>query len=145
RTGGWTERDGVPCRAASRGPDSRDDLRHGSGCLENVPWKPQVGCGRTRGQRPPRSRPGDLPGPSAVGPHRGCACESLRGVLESEERRPLGVRRSPYRRGPGRTARGRHDLVGDPRDRKSTRLNSSHVKISYAVFCLKKKKKTTAR
>src|SRR5207302_3569460 len=29
-----------------------------------------------------------------------------------------------------------------PPDRKSTRLNSSHVKISYAVFCLKKKKKT---
>src|SRR5690606_39770199 len=28
-------------------------------------------------------------------------------------------------------------------DRKSTRLNSSHVKISYAVFCLKKKKNTT--
>src|SRR5690554_7701741 len=27
-----------------------------------------------------------------------------------------------------------------PRDRKSTRLNSSHVRISYAVFCLKKKK-----
>src|SRR5690606_39886546 len=27
-----------------------------------------------------------------------------------------------------------------PLDRKSTRLNSSHVKISYAVFCLKKKK-----
>src|SRR6266403_3588994 len=29
----------------------------------------------------------------------------------------------------------------DCRDRKSTRLNSSHVEISYAVFCLKKKKK----
>src|SRR5256885_9888387 len=28
-----------------------------------------------------------------------------------------------------------------PRDRKSTRLNSSHLVISYAVFCLKKKKK----
>src|SRR6266496_3281269 len=28
-----------------------------------------------------------------------------------------------------------------PEDRKSTRLNSSHVEISYAVFCLKKKKK----
>src|SRR5260221_5132015 len=28
-------------------------------------------------------------------------------------------------------------------DRKSTRLNSSHTVISYAVFCLKKKKKTT--
>src|SRR5690606_39826875 len=32
---------------------------------------------------------------------------------------------------------------GPARDRKSTRLNSSHVKISYAVFCLKKKKKAT--
>src|SRR2546430_9302495 len=29
-----------------------------------------------------------------------------------------------------------------PSDRKSTRLNSSHSQISYAVFCLKKKKKT---
>src|SRR2546430_12927133 len=29
------------------------------------------------------------------------------------------------------------------RDRKSTRLNSSHSQISYAVFCLKKKKKNT--
>src|SRR3989442_16018103 len=33
-----------------------------------------------------------------------------------------------------------HDAQG--RDRKSTRLNSSHVRISYAVFCLKKKKPT---
>src|SRR5438094_7484527 len=32
---------------------------------------------------------------------------------------------------------------GDRQDRKSTRLNSSHRTISYAVFCLKKKKKTT--
>src|SRR5256885_4597605 len=31
------------------------------------------------------------------------------------------------------------------RDRKSTRLNSSHLVISYAVFCLKKKKKTLCR
>src|SRR5436309_8969085 len=30
-------------------------------------------------------------------------------------------------------------------DRKSTRLNSSHVKISYAVFCLKKKKQKISR
>src|SRR5438477_8937419 len=30
---------------------------------------------------------------------------------------------------------------GDRGDRKSTRLNSSHMSISYAVFCLKKKKK----
>src|SRR6266496_5126956 len=36
---------------------------------------------------------------------------------------------------------GEGDQFG--RDRKSTRLNSSHVEISYAVFCLKKKKKNT--
>src|SRR3712207_7649010 len=33
---------------------------------------------------------------------------------------------------------------GDQQDRKSTRLNSSHANISYAVFCLKKKKKTSS-
>src|SRR5256886_4492452 len=36
------------------------------------------------------------------------------------------------------------DLVTHRRDRKSTRLHSSHSQISYAVFCLKKKKYTTA-
>src|SRR5258708_30932809 len=35
-------------------------------------------------------------------------------------------------------------VAGPPRDRKSTRLNSSHQIISYAVFCLKKKKITDA-
>src|SRR3712207_8397899 len=35
----------------------------------------------------------------------------------------------------------RIDAGGDAADRKSTRLNSSHANISYAVFCLKKKKK----
>src|SRR3712207_7627830 len=35
-----------------------------------------------------------------------------------------------------------HGFTGDE-DRKSTRLNSSHANISYAVFCLKKKKKYT--
>src|SRR2546430_6781221 len=33
--------------------------------------------------------------------------------------------------------------TGDAQDRKSTRLNSSHSQISYAVFCLKKKKNNT--
>src|SRR2546430_5462744 len=37
----------------------------------------------------------------------------------------------------------KHDAP--PADRKSTRLNSSHSQISYAVFCLKKKKKTRTR
>src|SRR5919112_2671590 len=35
--------------------------------------------------------------------------------------------------------------AGGTSDRKSTRLNSSHANISYAVFCLKKKKKTTVK
>src|SRR6266540_5597414 len=52
-------------------------------------------------------------------------------------------------RSPGQASRGlglRDGLRGRasraaPEDRKSTRLNSSHITISYAVFCLKKKKK----
>src|SRR5690606_40253998 len=45
--------------------------------------------------------------------------------------------------GRGRPAAAVRRAVRGPsrRDRKSTRLNSSHVKISYAVFCLKKKRK----
>src|SRR5690349_22701979 len=44
--------------------------------------------------------------------------------------------------GAGRRPGGAGVLHGQSRqDRKSTRLNSSHVEISYAVFCLKKKKK----
>src|SRR5699024_12849967 len=35
--------------------------------------------------------------------------------------------------------------IVNPKDRKSTRLNSSHVSISYAVFCLKKKKNNNMR
>src|SRR3712207_8764485 len=73
-------------------------------------------------------------------------------------RRPQGGYRAALGRGgragaveplraPGGPARGR-DRAGERRgpgalllpDRKSTRLNSSHANISYAVFCLKKKK-----
>src|SRR2546430_3907545 len=43
----------------------------------------------------------------------------------------------PYDTGYGHTS----EQVARVRDRKSTRLNSSHSQISYAVFCLKKKKK----
>src|SRR2546422_3230261 len=48
------------------------------------------------------------------------------------------------RDGRGRARRDKGDAdraAEDRRDRKSTRLNSSHGYISYAVFCLKKKKK----
>src|SRR2546427_6036304 len=40
---------------------------------------------------------------------------------------------------------GKADRTPEARDRKSTRLNSSHSQISYAVFCLKKKKKKKAQ
>src|SRR3712207_7459965 len=55
-------------------------------------------------------------------------------LAEVQRRRP---RRLLARRGPA--VLEREDLV-PPLDRKSTRLNSSHANISYAVFCLKKKK-----
>src|SRR5690625_6844259 len=42
----------------------------------------------------------------------------------------------------GELARAVPGVPEPGRDRKSTRLNSSHVAITYAVFCLKKKKKT---
>src|SRR5207302_7103236 len=50
------------------------------------------------------------------------------------------ARRRWKRRGAGEHHRS--PARGGRADRKSTRLNSSHVKISYAVFCLKKKNKT---
>src|SRR2546429_1484499 len=50
--------------------------------------------------------------------------------------------RAPQDRAVHQRAEGSGDLGLGRRDRKSTRLNSSHGYISYAVFCLKKKKKT---
>src|SRR6266498_4200834 len=60
----------------------------------------------------------------------------LDGVHSRSPLRPSGCHRPAFQL---RHAGLPGDLV---RDRKSTRLNSSHVRISYAVFCLKKKKKT---
>src|SRR2546430_15152021 len=52
--------------------------------------------------------------------------------------RPCAGGGSTWRAAPTRPGSGRRAAR---RDRKSTRLNSSHSQISYAVFCLKKKKK----
>src|SRR3712207_8947464 len=68
----------------------------------------------------------------------------LVGQSESATRRRAEARRDPgelhvpdlVRRG---HAGHRRERGAAPRDRKSTRLNSSHANISYAVFCLKKK------
>src|SRR2546426_4329898 len=52
--------------------------------------------------------------------------------------------RDEHREDPREVAPGEHPALEPParavEDRKSTRLNSSHLVISYAVFCLKKKK-----
>src|SRR5439155_21202973 len=50
--------------------------------------------------------------------------------------------RRVYRWRPAPSDRTRAGFLQADQDRKSTRLNSSHVAISYAVFCLKKKKHT---
>src|SRR5205814_4147081 len=47
----------------------------------------------------------------------------------------------PAQQSPAPGRRGLPQPEPRPQDRKSTRLNSSHLGISYAVFCLKKKKK----
>src|SRR5438132_5152370 len=58
-----------------------------------------------------------------------------------------GMDRAPHaaRGGDGRGVRRHllHRRVESEQDRKSTRLNSCHTEISYAVFCLKKKKSIT--
>src|SRR5690606_39704909 len=60
-------------------------------------------------------------------------------AVEAQRRaRDCGCHRRAFRHHGDTRSRG-HDA--ELRDRKSTRLNSSHVKTSYAVFCLKKKKK----
>src|SRR3712207_8740141 len=86
-------------------------------------------------RRPPRS---------TLFPYTTLFRSEVRPVLEGLSGRPqLLVRREPL----GLTHRAK--VAEPPRapssssgDRKSTRLNSSHANISYAVFCLKKKKHT---
>src|SRR2546426_7667764 len=58
-------------------------------------------------------------------------------LFRSRSAHPTGAGRG---RAPDGLRAGRGEPLDLPRDRKSTRLNSSHLVISYAVFCLKKKK-----
>src|SRR5256885_10910355 len=66
--------------------------------------------------------------PISAGDHHTPACR--------ERQEQLQARDVEGKRGHGEDRIGRRET----RDRKSTRLNSSHLVISYAVFCLKKKK-----
>src|SRR2546427_6135950 len=93
-------------------------------------------------RRPPRStlfpyttlfRSHGVGEPEAL--HRAERGEGLGGdAVGEDELDPLGARDPRHERSQGA-------VVQQPADRKSTRLNSSHSQISYAVFCLKKKKK----
>src|SRR3712207_7820016 len=66
-----------------------------------------------------------------------------RAAADDDHRHPLAALvRARLDEGDGLVRRPEHGPVLD-QDRKSTRLNSSHANISYAVFCLKKKKKKT--
>src|SRR2546426_1059019 len=85
------------------------------------------------------------------GEHGGQLARGSRKVAAVE--RDLGQRDARLGRARGglqrraRAALRDRDIADDggDGDRKSTRLNSSHLVISYAVFCLKKKKKTTTK
>src|SRR5690606_41650679 len=103
-----------------------------------------------------RSKRCSLPAPPRASPPPPAAGSSraprsfLQGFVDRRDLHSFPTRRSSdLRRRPG----GRHLRAGDApvrrvqqaSDRKSTRLNSSYVKISYAVFCLKKKKTETER
>src|SRR2546427_9147934 len=75
----------------------------------------------------PLPRPTVIPGPGVGGQPFGGPVQNLAGL------QPLEIG------GDSATAAAQRPRLS--RDRKSTRLNSSHSQISYAVFCLKKKKK----
>src|SRR3712207_8264429 len=98
-------------------------------------------------RRPPRSplfpsttlfrsrRAGPAAGPRLLRAVRG----GLRPARHGGDRPPPRAARPPAH-GPALPADLRADAGVPAVDRKSTRLNSSHANISYAVFCLKKKK-----
>src|SRR5207245_10561069 len=103
------------------------------------PWRPATGHHDWQGLRHADNADRALLCPNVCGDHR------FR--FPTGEHQPLGY---SYRAASGvipgydtSGQRARAQLQWNYLDRKSTRLNSSHGSISYAVFCLKKKKATT--
>src|SRR5206468_6744658 len=94
------------------------------------------------------------PPPSAIYPlslHDALPISPRMPVSQSWTSATRGVDRAAAARGAARSSKGASAAPSEPppgfvarADRKSTRLNSSHDQISYAVFCLKKKKKNKA-
>src|SRR5207249_9111338 len=133
--------------------------RHGGDPPDGrTPRRPKPGRPDRGGRRPPE-RVFLQRGARVVCPHRhdreSHGSRGRRGVRQgarghaADVSAPRGARESDPRTGPRLRLRlsvvvggAAGSRLPEPReDRKSTRLNSSHVSISYAVFCLKKKKK----
>src|SRR5207253_10400416 len=118
--------------ARNSGGDERSDrAEHGDdGIHERVAQRDRVDPSLRRGDE-------DRDGGAAGG---SLAREAERGGKDA-------ARAERQRSADGGRPQDRPDLAAaeEPRDRKSTRLNSSHVAISYAVFCLKKKKKKNTK
>src|SRR5690606_40127118 len=101
-----------------------------------------LGAGHLRGLPAfPTRRSSDLEPQAWAAAARGAAGAGRHRDDRGARRPGLGGGRARGGPGPPRPRRARGALWRGParEDRKSTRLNSSHVKISYAVFCLKKK------
>src|SRR6266496_6725894 len=117
----------VPCRSAA---NRRHTRRVHRGSEARTGADPRLGRGQGQGvlRREAGFQPGCRPSPERGVPRRPVDAAGL-GLLDRDRQ--------------GDHGRGSGLLQGHApgRDRKSTRLNSSHVEISYAVFCLKKKKK----
>src|SRR3712207_7229298 len=90
-------------------------------------------------RRPPRSTL--FPYTTLFRSHAFCARRPDVPDLGHKQRRAQTQRPLPTRW--GHDGNADYELHKEGRDRKSTRLNSSHANISYAVFCLKKKKIAT--
>src|SRR2546422_5591667 len=107
----------------------------------------RIECGLTRRRQPDRDRAGrEVAGRPLVGRSRiGVRQDSVR--LDVAPQAHLRVRVGRLVEQVGELlcdqVRGHRPDGLEPGDRKSTRLNSSHGYISYAVFCLKKKKKNS--
>src|SRR5688572_32490275 len=94
-------------------------------------------------RRPPRSTL--FPYTTLFRSYSGCGHDCLSWVIESDSSGGPKVESSPLAGAFALEQRLfplQSPTVAAQGDRKSTRLNSSHSQISYAVFCLKKKKKT---
>src|SRR2546422_3489540 len=128
-----------PCHKLHTGSDPKESLRQEPGIHKGLGcrYSPRLacpGCPRATRDRWLLWQLSPIQPPSGAAPH---GSDNRHRHPPTRHRRPVVLGHSIYR---SALHSGRLASYGD---RKSTRLNSSHGYISYAVFCLKKKKKTS--